>query len=76
MATVTDACVDYEGSMTTSKDLMDQAGMAPYEKILCGNMANGQRFETTSFQVRPDEEKSSLLEPLLTLGSTAIDSLS
>ena len=25
MATVTDACVDYEGSMTISKDLMDQA---------------------------------------------------
>jgi len=46
LATVTDACVDYEGSMTISKDLMDQAGMVPYEKILCGNMANGQRFET------------------------------
>ena len=46
LATVTDACVDYEGSMTTSKDLMDQAGMAPYEKVLCGKMANCQRFET------------------------------
>lgn len=46
LATVTDACVDYEGSMTISKDLMDQAGMLPYERILCGNMANGNRFET------------------------------
>ena len=45
LATVTDACVDYERNMTISKDLLDQAKRF-LRKILCGNMANGQRFET------------------------------
>jgi aspartate 1-decarboxylase len=25
---------------------MDESGLQEYEKILCGNMANGERFET------------------------------
>jgi aspartate 1-decarboxylase len=25
---------------------MDKVGLLPYERILCGNMANGERFET------------------------------
>lgn len=38
--------MDYEGSLTISEDLMDACGILPYEKLLCGNMANGNRFET------------------------------
>lgn len=45
-ATVTGGNVNYEGSLTISGDLMDQCGLQEYEKILCGNMANGHRFET------------------------------
>ena len=45
-ASVTDANVDYEGSITIDKKLMDQAGIYPYERVLCGNMTNGERFET------------------------------
>ena len=45
-ARVTAANVNYEGSLTIARDLMDQAGFVSYEKILCGNMANGERFET------------------------------
>jgi aspartate 1-decarboxylase len=45
-ARVTDASVDYEGSMTIDIDLMNKIGLSPYEKILVGNMGNGQRFET------------------------------
>jgi aspartate 1-decarboxylase len=45
-ATVTDANVNYEGSLTISTDLMEAAGLVPYEKILCGNLNNGHRFET------------------------------
>jgi aspartate 1-decarboxylase len=45
-ATVTDANVNYEGSLTISTDLMEAAGLFAYEKILCGNLANGHRFET------------------------------
>jgi aspartate 1-decarboxylase len=45
-ARVTDANLDYEGSMTIDADLMDKVGMLPYERILCSNMANAARFET------------------------------
>ena len=45
-ATVTGSNVDYEGSMTIDTELMEQAGLYPYERILCGNLANGSRFET------------------------------
>jgi aspartate 1-decarboxylase len=45
-ATVTDANLEYEGSMTIDRDLMDKVGLIPYEKILCSNMANAARFET------------------------------
>jgi len=45
-ATVTGASLHYEGSMTISEDLAQLAGLLPYEKILVGNMANGERFET------------------------------
>src|SRR5687768_12490939 len=45
-ATVTGGNVNYEGSLTISPDLMEQVGMVPYERILCSNMANGNRFET------------------------------
>lgn len=45
-ATVTDGNVDYEGSLTIAADLIKAAGLRPYERILCSNMNNGNRFET------------------------------
>ena len=45
-ATVTGGDVNYEGSLTISADLMDKCGLREYERILCGNMANGNRWET------------------------------
>ena len=45
-ATVTGASLHYEGSMTISRDLAERVGLFPYEKILVGNMASGERFET------------------------------
>ena len=45
-ALITAGNVDYEGSLGIARDLMDKAGLLPYERILCGNMANGERFET------------------------------
>lgn len=38
--------INYEGSLGIARDLMDRVGLLPYERILCGNMANGERFET------------------------------
>ncbi len=45
-ATVTAASLDYEGSLTIDEDLMTVAGLHPYERLLCGNLANGARWET------------------------------
>lgn len=45
-ARVTGGNLDYEGSLTIAADLMEKVGFLPYERILCSNMANGERFET------------------------------
>ncbi|MFC1770008.1 aspartate 1-decarboxylase [Nitrospirota bacterium] len=45
-ATVTDASLEYEGSITIDEDLLDLAGIAVYEFVLVANMNNGERFET------------------------------
>ena len=45
-AAVTDANVNYEGSITIDRELMDRVALRPYERVLCGNLANGERFET------------------------------
>jgi aspartate 1-decarboxylase len=45
-ATVTGASLHYEGSLTISSDLAKLVGLLPYEKILVGNLNNGERFET------------------------------
>ena len=43
---VTEACLDYMGSLTVDQDLMDAAGLYEHEKILCADVENGNRFET------------------------------
>ena len=43
---VTEANLDYEGSLTVDADLMDAVGMFAYERILVANVENGNRFET------------------------------
>ena len=45
-ATVTGASLHYEGSLTVAEDLAKKAGFFPYERILVGNINNGERFET------------------------------
>src|SRR6058998_1148881 len=45
-ATITDGNLKYEGSLTIAADLMKKCGLIPYERILCSNLANGNRFET------------------------------
>ena len=43
---VTEACLDYEGSLTLDPDDMEAVGIFPYEKILCADVENSNRFET------------------------------
>ena len=45
-AVVSDACLDYEGSLTVDEDLLDAAGILPYEMVMVSNLNNGERFTT------------------------------
>lgn len=45
-ATVTDANLDYEGSITIDEMLMKKADLLPYEKVDIYNVSNGERFHT------------------------------
>lgn len=57
-ATITDANLNYVGSLTVDTDLMDAAGLLPYEQIAVVNIANGARFET---YVIPGEAGSGII---------------
>lgn len=43
---VTEANLMYEGSITIDEDLLDLAGILPYEKVSVVNITNGSRLET------------------------------
>ena len=45
-ATVTDADLEYEGSVTIDEDLMDAAGVWEYEAIHVWNITRGTRLQT------------------------------
>ena len=45
-ATVTQADLNYAGSLTLDRDLMDAAGMREFEQVDVLNIANGNRFTT------------------------------
>ena len=45
-ATVTDAQVDYEGSITIDEELVRAADLLPWEKVLIANLNNGSRIES------------------------------
>src|SRR5579875_1726274 len=45
-ATVTQADLNYVGSITVDQDLLDAANIYPYEKVQVVNINNGSRLET------------------------------
>ncbi|MCP4375134.1 MAG: aspartate 1-decarboxylase [bacterium] len=49
-ATVTEAMIDYVGSITIDRDLIEAAGMIPGECVLVSDMTDGARFETYVFE--------------------------
>jgi aspartate 1-decarboxylase len=52
-ATVTEANINYEGSITVDRDLMDAADLIPYEQVHIFNVINGQRFFTYVIEGKP-----------------------
>ncbi len=52
-AAITGASLDYEGSLTVPADIAEAVGILAYEKILVGNLQNGNRFETYAIYGAP-----------------------
>ena len=53
-ATVTDANLNYEGSITLDRALMDAAGILPFEKVGILDIHNGARFDTYGIEGEPN----------------------
>jgi aspartate 1-decarboxylase len=53
-ATVTQANLNYEGSLTLAAELMEAADILPYEMVHVYNISNGERFETYAIEGEPD----------------------
>ena len=49
-AHVTDANINYEGSITIDKKLMAEADILPYEQVQVLNINNGARFSTYAIE--------------------------
>jgi len=49
-AHVTDANIDYEGSITIDKELMKEADILPCEQVEVLNINNGARFDTYAIE--------------------------
>ncbi|NNB88372.1 aspartate 1-decarboxylase [Corallococcus sp. AB004] len=49
-ATVTQADLDYEGSVTIDRDLLKAADILPFEKVAVWNVTRGTRLETYALE--------------------------
>lgn len=45
-ATITQADLHYQGSLTVDRNLLEAADLLPYEKVAVVNVTNGERLET------------------------------
>ena len=52
--TVTDANLNYEGSITLDLHLMDLVGIQEWDKVQVVNLNNGERFETYAIVGKPN----------------------
>jgi aspartate 1-decarboxylase len=52
-ATITEADLNYEGSLTIDKELLDAVDLHPYERVMAYNINNGERFDTYAIEGKP-----------------------
>ncbi|RUM38115.1 MAG: aspartate 1-decarboxylase [Desulfobulbus sp.] len=45
-ATITEADLNYDGSLTIDSNLMEAVGIIPFEQVKVYNVNNGERFDT------------------------------
>src|SRR3990172_502105 len=67
-ATVTEARLDYEGSITIDSKIMEKANLVPFEKVQVVNLNNGERFETYVIKGRANSGTICLNGPAARLG--------
>ena len=67
-ATVTEADLNYEGSIAIDKDLMNATDILPNEKVQVLNLNNGARFETYVLVAEADSGIICLNGPAARLG--------
>jgi aspartate 1-decarboxylase len=51
---ITDKNIDYVGSVTIDRVLMDAVGIVPFEKVQIVNLATGGRWETYAVEGEPN----------------------
>ncbi len=52
-ATITEADLNYEGSLTIDRELLDAVGIVPFERVKVYNINNGERFDTYAIEGEP-----------------------
>ena len=67
-ATVTGADLNYEGSISIDRNLLDAAGLMVYEKVQVVNLNNGARFETYVIEGKAGSGEVMLNGPAARLG--------
>ncbi len=68
-ATVTQAELYYEGSLTVDVKLLNASGILPYEKVQVVNVNNGERFETYTIPGKASSGVICLNGPAARLGN-------
>jgi aspartate 1-decarboxylase len=68
-ATVTEANLEYEGSVAIDKRLMDEADIRPYEQVQILNADNGARFITYAIEAPADSGMIGIQGPAARLAS-------
>jgi aspartate 1-decarboxylase len=53
-ARVTEACIDYQGSITIDSTLLEAADLLEYERVDIYDISNGERFSTYVIAGEPD----------------------
>ncbi len=53
-AKVTEACIDYQGSVSIDAKLLDASDILEYEQVQIYNVSNGERFTTYAIKGEPD----------------------
>ena len=66
---VTEADLYYEGSITIDEELLEEAGILPYEKVQVVNVNNGARLETYTIPGEPGQRTVCLNGPAARLAA-------